>query len=92
MSCRVALSILVALFAGCGEDESRSDARAPAPAESNSGTPAAPSSGDADASGASPFIASMTVDPGDGTMLIPVSACSVWNLKRSKPSPSRANS
>ena len=63
---KAALLILVALLAGCGDDEARTGQ----PATTGTATPAAPASGDADAGGTSPFIGSLTVDPKAGTLII----------------------
>ena len=63
MSRRCALLVLLALIAGCGDDQPRSDVPAPAPAERDS-------PGTADASGTTPSIGSIAVDPQDGTLII----------------------
>jgi hypothetical protein len=60
--------LLIALLAGCGGSEPASDP--PAPAPTATAAPAETSApADAPSGGESPFIGSLTVDPGDGTLI-----------------------
>jgi photosystem II stability/assembly factor-like uncharacterized protein len=67
---RPVLLILTALLAGCGGGESAPDATTtPAPAAVATAAPAEPVPAPAGGGGGSPFIGSLAVDPGDGTLI-----------------------
>jgi hypothetical protein len=78
---RLALLLLLALLAGCGDEKSRAE---PAPTATATPAPAETSepSGSADGGGGAPYIGSLTVDPGDGT-LIAGTGLGLYRLERS---------
>jgi hypothetical protein len=68
---RLAPFLLIAALAGCGGDDPASDPPAPAATATATATPAPAQTAEPSGSsgGGAPFVASLTVDPGDGTVI-----------------------